>query len=303
MSAAQYLANYGASAAANAACAPGPGRSAGTPAMVWVRSLGKATKAAPYTAGKVVGQEESGRVRVMLTGSTASESVLLGEADLVPRNPSGNRPDNCQLLHLNEACVLENIAARFDQGEIYTWTSHVLTAVNPYEPLPLYSDARAADLPGLAPRDLPPHAFSVAELAMRGVTRAPQAIVVSGESGAGKTTNMAHVMAYLTKRAQNTGTADGGLGVRLGTLLLQSNPVLEAFGNAQTVRNHNSSRFGKYIRVRAPHPVLASSCRVSPHCLKKSSTILTSAAAAELCALARCRRRSYLMRAGREFAR
>ena len=216
--------------------------------MVWVRAYGKAVKTAPYTAARKVGVEKNtGRVQVVPEGGGATSEV--SATDLMPRNPPGSRPDNCQLLHLNEACVLENVAVRYMASEIYTWTSHVLTAVNPYEPLPLYSDQIASQLPALAPRDLPPHAFSVAELAVRNVVRGSQAVIVSGESGAGKTFNMAHVMAYLTRRARNGGSADSGLGVRLGTLLLQSNPVLEAFGNAQTVRNHNSSRFGKFVKV------------------------------------------------------
>ena len=153
------------------------------------------------------------------------------------------------LVHLNEACVLENIAARFAKGEIYTWTSHVLTAVNPFEAQPLYPTSLMGEFPALPPRDLPPHAFSVAELAVRNVPKGPQAVIVSGESGAGKTVSMAHVMTYLTRRATGTDTDDSSFGARLCNLLLRSNPVLEAFGNAQTVRNHNSSRFGKFIKV------------------------------------------------------
>ena len=224
--------------------------------LVWLRVRGKDAKALPFVAGRVTGQHialgaADGRVRVMLDdedGETATP-IIVGAADLLPRNPAGTRPDCCMLLHLNEACVLENIAARFAAGNIYTWTSHVLTAVNPYEELPLYSESLIVELPVLPPRELPPHVFSVAEMAVRNVPRSSQAVIVSGESGAGKTVSMAHVMVYLTRRARAAGSADGDLGLRLGTLLLQSNPVLEAFGNAQTVRNHNSSRFGKFIKV------------------------------------------------------
>jgi len=151
--------------------------------------------------------------------------------------------------------VLHNISARYDEREIYTWVSSILTAINPFEPLPLYTDEEAAGLPSLPPRELPPHAFSVAEMACRGIARGKgsQAIIVSGESGAGKTFTMALVMSYITKRTRSgvsTGSeADVGVGRGLGRLLLQSNPVLEAFGNAATVRNHNSSRFGKFIRI------------------------------------------------------
>ena len=225
---------------------PKKGAKGAAPQLVWVRAYGKACKVSPYTAARVVGHQD-GKAKVVPDGG--GEASLVNETDLMQRNPPGARPDNCQLLHLNEACVLENVAVRYASSEIYTWTSHVLTAVNPYEILRLYGDEIARDLPGLNARELPPHAFSVAELAVRNVVKGSQAIIVSGESGAGKTFNMAHIMAYLTRRARNGGAADGGLGVRLGTLLLQSNPVLEAFGNAQTVRNHNSSRFGKFVKV------------------------------------------------------
>lgn len=215
--------------------------------LVWTRARGKNAQVEPYVAARIVGRTADGDVRIALENGAAPQQI--SEADTVLRNPPGTRPDNCQLLHLNEACVLENVSMRYLEGQIYTWTSHVLTAVNPYEPLPLYSEKLAAELPLMNSRDLPPHAFSIAELAVRKVVRGSQAIVVSGESGAGKTTNMAHVMAYLTRRSRNSGQADSALGAGLGTLLLQSNPVLEAFGNAQTVRNHNSSRFGKFIKV------------------------------------------------------
>ena len=217
-------------------------------ALVWTRNRGKAAKEEPYVAARVVGRSASS-VKIVAEGDAASLSKEISEADTVLRNPPGTRPDNCQLLHLNEACILENVSARFDEGQIYTWTSHVLTAINPYEVLPLYSDRLLEMLPKMAPRDLPPHAFSLAELAVRNVPKSSQAIVVAGESGAGKTTNMAYVMSYLTRRSRTLNDSDSSLGDGLGSLLLQSNPVLEAFGNAQTIRNHNSSRFGKFVKV------------------------------------------------------
>ena len=95
--------------------------------------------------------------------------------------------------------MLHNLSERYlaRPRAIYTWTSHVLTAINPYEELPsLYADSLLEQLPQLPPRELPPHAFSVAEIACRGVARGrgSQTVVVSGESGAGKTYTMAHVM-------------------------------------------------------------------------------------------------------------
>ena len=120
--------------------------------------------------------------------------VQLHTSEVHPCNPAGHRPDNTQLLYLNEPCVISNITQRYDEQEIYTWTSRILVAVNPYEDVNLYSDDQAAELPTLPPRDLPPHAFSIAELAYRGLQRAreSQAVVVSGESGSGARAHPRH---------------------------------------------------------------------------------------------------------------
>ena len=138
---------------------------------------------------------------------------------------------------------------RYRDRLIYTWTSNVLIAVNPFLDLDLYSPSFLASLSQLSLRELPPHCYSVAEIACRRLLRqrCSQSVIVSGESGAGKTTNMNHVMNYLAKRSSST--ADAAIGSDFGQLLMQSNPVLEAFGNAATVRNRNSSRFGKFVKA------------------------------------------------------
>ena len=120
---------------------PKKGAKGAAPQLVWVRAYGKACKVSPYTAARVVGHQD-GKAKVVPDGG--GEASLVNETDLMQRNPPGARPDNCQLLHLNEACVLENVAVRYASSEIYTWTSHVLTAVNPYEILRLYGDEIAA---------------------------------------------------------------------------------------------------------------------------------------------------------------
>ena len=159
---------------------------AATSALVWVRGSGKAgDNALPYKAAVLVGNTSKDGTKTVqyATGGNAT-TAKVRDSELVPRNPPGEpRPDNCQLLHLNEACVLENVAARFDLGDIYTWTSHVLTAVNPYEALPLYADELVSHLPNLAPRDLPPHVFAVAELAVRNAAWSQSVIVQATAQG------------------------------------------------------------------------------------------------------------------------
>ena len=173
-------------------------------------------------------------------------------------------PDTCQLIHLSESTILANLRQRFGRDEIYTFTGSMLTAMNPFQELPLYGEER---MEGYAHKTLTesaqqPHVYAIAEEAFRCLcaTQKPQSLVVSGESGAGKTETNKHCMRYLAWRAQGAqegggGGGGGGAGGQGGTQgleqkILQSNPVLEAFGNAKTSRNSNSSRFGKFVKVR-----------------------------------------------------
>ena len=178
--------------------------------------------------------------------------------------------DLITLPHLHEPAILHSLADRFFRGKIYTWTGPVLIAVNPFQRLPLYTDEilEAYRRDGLlkaqgmqSSTELEPHVFAIADRSYRQMmseARKSQSILISGESGAGKTETTKIVMLYLTTLgAGSTPTEDeasGGMSVM--QRVLQSNPVLEAFGNARTLRNDNSSRFGKFIELgfsRAGH--------------------------------------------------
>ena len=173
----------------------------------------------------------------------------LRAVELAPANPEDMIvPDVCQLLHVNESTILENLRLRFERGDIYTFTGTILNAVNPFREVPrLYGEAAMASFQGRALSAQEPHVYAMAEEAFRCLcqTRQPQALVVSGESGAGKTETNKHLMYYLTWRAAQAHAASADL----SQALLQANPVLEAFGNARTARNDNSSRFGKFVRI------------------------------------------------------
>ena len=152
-------------------------------------------------------------------------------------------PDNCELIELTEASVLENVRRRYEKREIYTFTGRrLLIALNPYEALASYSEVDMQRFPNKASRAAEPHVFAVSEAAYwqlrtRGCS---QCIVVSGESGAGKTETNKYAMRYLAWRSRaGGGTAAAGAAASgdLAGAILQSNPVLEAFGNAKTVRN------------------------------------------------------------------
>ncbi|NXM90867.1 MYO6 protein, partial [Oenanthe oenanthe] len=152
--------------------------------------------------------------------------------------------DNCSLMYLNEATLLHNIKVRYSKDRIYTYVANILIAVNPYFDIPkFYSSDTIKKYQGRSLGTLPPHVFAIADKAFRDmkVLKMSQSIIVSGESGAGKTENTKFVLRYLTESY--------GSGQDIDDRIVEANPLLEAFGNAKTVRNNNSSRFGKFVEI------------------------------------------------------
>ncbi|XP_027624043.1 unconventional myosin-VI isoform X10 [Tupaia chinensis] len=152
--------------------------------------------------------------------------------------------DNCSLMYLNEATLLHNINVRYSKDRIYTYVANILIAVNPYFDIPkIYSSETIKSYQGKSLGTMPPHVFAIADKAFRDmkVLKMSQSIIVSGESGAGKTENTKFVLRYLTESY--------GTGQDIDDRIVEANPLLEAFGNAKTVRNNNSSRFGKFVEI------------------------------------------------------
>lgn len=152
------------------------------------------------------------------------------------------------LSYLNEPSILHNLQQRYLSNLQYTYSGLFLVAVNPYKMLPVYTKEYIDRYSAVYKReDAPPHIYAVASEAyhMMRSTNIPQTILITGESGAGKTENTKHSITFLAKISSNIGAGTKLLEERL----LSANPLLEAFGNAQTVRNDNSSRFGKFIKV------------------------------------------------------
>lgn len=168
--------------------------------------------------------------------------------------------DMAELTCLNEASVLHNLRERYYSGLIYTYSGLFCVVINPYKQLPIYTEAIVEMYRGKKRHEVPPHVYAVTEGAYRSMLqdREDQSILCTGESGAGKTENTKKVIQYLAHVASSPkGRKEPGVPASVSTMsygelerqLLQANPILEAFGNAKTVKNDNSSRFGKFIRI------------------------------------------------------
>uniref|UniRef100_A0A8C7D5P1 Unconventional myosin-VI n=1 Tax=Oncorhynchus kisutch TaxID=8019 RepID=A0A8C7D5P1_ONCKI len=173
--------------------------------------------------------------------------------------------DNCSLMYLNEATLLNNVRVRYSKDRIYTFVANILIAVNPYYDIPkLYAPETIKQYHGRSLGTLPPHVYAIADKAYRDmrVLKMSQSIIVSGESGAGKTENTKFVLRLLITR--NLWSQD------IDERIVEANPLLEAFGNAKTVRNNNSSRFGKFVEIHFNEKNTVVGGFVSHYLLEKS---------------------------------
>ncbi|TRY68424.1 hypothetical protein TCAL_07485 [Tigriopus californicus] len=157
--------------------------------------------------------------------------------------------DMAGLTYLNDACVLWNSVVRYKNELIYTYSGLFCIAINPYKRFPIYTQRAIELYIGKRRTEAPPHIFGVAEGSYQGMMLAGknQSILITGESGAGKTENTKKVIAYFAAVGASGKKKEGE--ASLEDKIVQTNPVLEAWGNAKTVRNDNSSRFGKFIRI------------------------------------------------------
>ncbi|XP_010274858.1 PREDICTED: myosin-9-like [Nelumbo nucifera] len=183
--------------------------------------------------------------------------------------PAGGVDDMTKLSYLHEPGVLQNLSTRYELNEIYTYTGNILIAINPFQRLPHIYDAHMMEQYKGAPfGELSPHVFAVADVAYRAMINEGKSnsILVSGESGAGKTETTKMLMRYLAYLGGRAGTE----GRTVEQQVLESNPVLEAFGNAKTVRNNNSSRFGKFVELQFDKHGRISGAAVRTYLLERS---------------------------------
>ncbi|KAI0290485.1 myosin 5 [Russula brevipes] len=195
-----------------------------------------------------------------ITINTTVKAIRDGQDDLPPlRNPPllETADDLATLSHLNEPSVLHTIRNRYAQHSIYTYSGIVLIAMNPFQRITQYGPEIIQAYSGRKRGELEPHLFAIAEDAYTAMRKegTGQTIIVSGESGAGKTESAKYIMRYLASINPPDSNAKTRTKLSLDESseverqILATNPVLEAFGNAKTTRNDNSSRFGKYIQI------------------------------------------------------
>ncbi|XP_019453346.1 PREDICTED: myosin-11-like [Lupinus angustifolius] len=183
--------------------------------------------------------------------------------------PPGGVDDMTKLSYLHEPGVLQNLKIRYELNEIYTYTGNILIAINPFQRLPhIYGAHMMQQYKGAPFGELSPHVFAVADVAYRAMVNEGKnnSILVSGESGAGKTETTKMLMQYLAFLGGRAATE----GRTVEQQVLESNPVLEAFGNAKTVRNNNSSRFGKFVEIQFDKSGRISGAAIRTYLLERS---------------------------------
>ncbi|KAL5566910.1 hypothetical protein UlMin_030074 [Ulmus minor] len=204
--------------------------------------------------------------------ATNGKKVVANLSRIYPKDveaPAGGVDDMTKLSYLHEPGVLQNLKIRYELNEIYTYTGNILIAINPFQRLPHIYDAHMMQQYKGAPfGELSPHVFAVADVAYRAMINEGKSnsILVSGESGAGKTETTKMLMRYLAFLGGRVATE----GRTVEQQVLESNPVLEAFGNAKTVRNNNSSRFGKFVEIQFDKQGRISGAAIRTYLLERS---------------------------------
>ncbi|XP_065753988.1 myosin-10 isoform X7 [Phocoena phocoena] len=206
------------------------------------------------------------------------KKAMVNKDDIQKMNPPkfSKVEDMAELTCLNEASVLHNLKDRYYSGLIYTYSGLFCVVINPYKNLPIYSENIIEMYRGKKRHEMPPHIYAISESAYRCMLqdREDQSILCTGESGAGKTENTKKVIQYLAHVASShKGRKDHNIPGELERQLLQANPILESFGNAKTVKNDNSSRFGKFIRINFDVTGYIVGANIETYLLEKSRAV------------------------------
>uniref|UniRef100_A0A803THX5 Myosin heavy chain 4 n=1 Tax=Anolis carolinensis TaxID=28377 RepID=A0A803THX5_ANOCA len=227
-----------------------------------------------YVKG-IIQSREAGKVTVK---TLDDRTVTVKDDEVFPMNPPkfDKIEDMVMMTHLHEPAVLYNLKERYASWMIYTYSGLFCVTVNPYKWLPVYNPEVVSGYRGKKRQEAPPHIFSISDNAYQFMLtdRENQSVLITGESGAGKTVNTKRVIQYFaTIAVAGDKKKEAQPSKMQGTLedqIIQANPLLEAFGNAKTVRNDNSSRFGKFIRIHFGTTGKLASADIETYLLEKS---------------------------------
>nr|ABB96414.1 masticatory myosin heavy chain 2M [Canis lupus familiaris] len=231
--------------------------------------------------GFIAGEIQSEQGDQVTVKTVNNQTVTVKKDDVQQMNPPKfyQASDMADMTFLNEASVLNNLRQRYTNMRIYTYSGLFCVTVNPYKWLPIYG-ARVANMyKGKKRTEMPPHLFSISDNAYHDMlmNRENQSMLITGESGAGKTENTKKVIQYFANVGGTGKQSSDGKG-SLEDQIIQANPVLEAFGNAKTIRNNNSSRFGKFIRIHFGTTGKLAGADIESYLLEKSRVISQQAA-------------------------
>ncbi|NWT75731.1 MYH10 protein, partial [Prunella himalayana] len=244
--------------------------------LVWIPSERHGFEAASI-------KEEKGD-EVLVELAENGKKALVNKDDVQKMNPPkfSKVEDMAELTCLNEASVLHNLKDRYYSGLIYTYSGLFCVVINPYKNLPIYSENIIEMYRGKKRHEMPPHIYAISESAYRCMLQGKEQCLgfssclatPQGESGAGKTENTKKVIQYLAHVASShKGRKDHNIPGELERQLLQANPILESFGNAKTVKNDNSSRFGKFIRINFDVTGYIVGANIETYLLEKSRAV------------------------------
>lgn len=204
----------------------------------------------PATVTESKGGEVTFRTDYDKTYSIGKESLKRQNVTPMHQTSVDGVDDMANLGDLHDAAILHNLHLRYKNDKIYTYIGSILCAVNPYYIIEgLYDKSMMEMYREKHIGELPPHVFAIANECYYSMWKRGenQCVLISGESGAGKTESTKFILKYISDVSRGTGEVENALNVE--DAILQSSPIMEAFGNAKTVYNNNSSRFGKFIQV------------------------------------------------------